>query len=438
MGQPHILLCTVGTGDIDRESATLLEPLKKSIRKGEWTRVILLPSQHTAKSAAMLQQEIPDVPIVVNPLPHPGIEDDADACFAHFDQVLGELRSTGVSPAAILVDFTRGTKAMSAALVLAAMRHDLPQLRYISGKRDERGMVVPGAEIVAEVHTTVATARKRLDDAYRFFRHGNFAAVLDSLPDRATPTASVWPDDLFQLAALVRPLAIFAAAWDRLDYKRAATVSLPGADVNRAPWHAYQPPPDVQAWVAKLAEPLPDDNKGRAAPLRLLVADLLANGERRLRDHQYEDAVIRGYRVLELIGQIRLFERDLDSAALPPDHPQVKSFQEELVAEGKSASLTLKDGKFQASREQVARILKRLQDPLARRLLQLGNREEGKIKLSKRNISIWIHGFEAIAGSDPEPLRALFAELETLVILDGGPDARKHLELARWLDFTKA
>jgi hypothetical protein len=181
---------------------------------------------------------------------------------------------------------------------------------------------------------------------------------------------------------------------------------------------------------------LPDDNKGRVAPLRLLVADLLANGERRLRDHHYEDAVIRGYRVLELIGQLRLFEHDLDSAALTPHHAVVAKFQQELINK-RSKPMTEEKGKFQAAREQVARLLKRLHDPLGERLQKLADKKEGEIKLSRRNYSVWIHGFEAIAGSDPEPLRALFAELEQLVILDAGPEAEQRLKLVRWLDFTR-
>ena len=138
MSQPQILLCTVGTGTIDQIRDTLLEPLKKSIRQGEWQQVILLPSQLTAANAELLCREVQDVPIAIKPLPQEKMEDDPDACFAHFDSVLATLRTEGAAPDAILVDFTRGTKVMSAALVLAAVRHDIPSLRYISGPRAAR------------------------------------------------------------------------------------------------------------------------------------------------------------------------------------------------------------------------------------------------------------------------------------------------------------
>ena len=438
MTRPSILICTVGTGNIDQLRESLLEPLKMSIRKGEWRRVILLPSQLTKDNAVKLREDVGDVPIEIKELPQAGMEDDADACFAHFDGVLARLRAEGLPAESVLVDFTRGTKAMSAALVLAAVRHDLPQLRYISGgKRDGRGMVVPGTEIVAEVHTTIATARKRLDDAAGFFRHGNFAAVLEVLPDPGSAAAPFWPAELADVVGALRAVAAFAAAWDRLDYKCACQIPLPLGGPLPSPWDVFLPPPPVRAHVTELSQSLPDDNRPRAAQLRLVVTDLLANGERRLRDHQYEDAIIRGYRVLELVGQIRLFEHDLASDALPPDHPVVKAYQEELLADKKQVPLEEKDGKYLAPRMKVARLLKRLGDPVAKQLLKLGDRAEGQVALSKRNYSIWIHGFEAIAGSDPEPIRVLFGELEKLLIEDGGTAASQRLQYARWLDFAR-
>ena len=52
----------------------------------------------------------------------------------------------GVRSDYVVADFTRGTKAMSAALVLAAVGA-VPLLRYVHGsERDERGAVLPGDE----------------------------------------------------------------------------------------------------------------------------------------------------------------------------------------------------------------------------------------------------------------------------------------------------
>ena len=98
MTRPSVLLCTVGTGNIDQLRESLLDPLMKSIRMGEWSRVILLPSQLTRENAAKLRAELQDVPIDIIELPQPKIEDNADACFAHFDRILADQRRQGVPP----------------------------------------------------------------------------------------------------------------------------------------------------------------------------------------------------------------------------------------------------------------------------------------------------------------------------------------------------
>ena len=95
----------------------------------------------------------------------------------------------------------------------------------------------------------------------------------------------------------------------------------------------------MREWVASLTVPLPEAYADRAACLRRLVVDLWANGCRRVRQRQYEDAILRAYRVLELLGQIRLFDHGLDSASLPPDHPAVAKLQENLQ-KTKSAALS--------------------------------------------------------------------------------------------------
>ena len=76
-----ILFATVGTGNIEDLEKTLLIPLKKSILKGEWQEVVLLPSQETARSAQLLHDELQGIPIVMEPLPGSGQENDADKTY---------------------------------------------------------------------------------------------------------------------------------------------------------------------------------------------------------------------------------------------------------------------------------------------------------------------------------------------------------------------
>lgn len=435
MSKPYILLCTVGTGTFDQLRDTLLEPLKKSIRQGEWQQVILLPSQLTATNAELLRQEVQDVPIIIEPLPREKMEDDPDACFAHFDGVLAELRTKGISPESILVDFTRGTKVMSAALVLAAVRHDVPFLRYISGPRGPDGNVLSGQEIVADFGTAVVSARKRLDEIHLFFLRGNFAAALDLL----TETGYEWPIDLQSLVNLLTHWADFYSAWDRLDYQAAHTASSAmSATSSHAAWNRFTPTAAMKSWVDRLARPFPVDFSERATRLRFQVIDLLANAERRLRDHHFEDAIIRAYRIVEMVGQLRLFEHGLDSGALPVDHLAVRDLQDKLTKKRDEVMSPVRNHPelLQAARLQVARLLKRLEDPLHSHLLQLGENPF----ITRRNKGILIHGFEPLGSTDDATLRAFLQQLEQLVREDGqlaGFDVSPHLQVARSCTFSR-
>jgi CRISPR-associated protein (TIGR02710 family) len=431
------LLITVGTGDMARLEESLFVPLRKSIEQGEWQRVVLLPSRVTEHHAAELQARCGDLRVDVQPLPAAGIEDDADACFAHFDLVVSDLRDAGYLPSDIVADFTRGTKAMSAALVLAAVRHELTTLRYITGPRDDRhSMVRAGTERIFETTPTIATARKRLDTARQFGLRGNFAGALALLPsDEGGDNA--WPEGLRQPALALRPALDVYAAWDRLDYRTAAAISC----ADEAPlreWQPLWPTVEAMAWVAGLAEAVPPDDHGAmAARLRRLACDLLANGERRIRDRHYEDAVLRAYRVLELIGQFRLFDRGLDSGRLPADHPAVRDLSAKLAKRGSAAFGEQRDGTLTAAREQTARLLKHLGDPLAADLLGIDNDPELP-KIASRNHSVLIHGFQAVGPDDDGPLKALYRNLEALLVRDNGTDAEMALRTARQAGFPPA
>ena len=406
----RVLVMTVGTGDVNRLEESLFAPLRKSIATDAWTQVVLLPSKVTEEFAETVRKGIRGVEVAVRPLPE-GDENDADQAYAHFDSVLAEaLRKTPAE--AVVVDFTRGTKAMSAALVLAAARREIPRLRYITGRRDERGMVIAGSEDIRGIRTTVGAGHRRLDLARGLMRRGSFLAAGAVLPDVDHPSAALYPDDLIETATAVRTATRFYAAWDRLDYAAAS-----GVDVGEPPdgdWKELWPTSAAREWVAALAE----GSLAEGKELRRLIVDLLANGERRLRQGHHEDALVRAYRVLELIGQARLFDHGLDSGSLDPDHAAVKAAVEKITKKKQDPLGSGRDGRLQAGRFQVARILEALEDPLAKRLLQFD--DKSPLKPTRRNKSLLIHGFAVGAPGDPEELRRLFGDLAQLAREDGG------------------
>lgn len=432
------LVLTVGTGDRQNPQQTLIGPFRESITDGAWSRIVLLPSHASREQGDLIRSEFPDLDLRVNPLNEPGDEDDADRCYAQFERAIGDLLRDGFTPQNITADFTRGTKAMSAALVLAAVRHGVPQLRYITGQRDDRGIVVPGGEKVRWGTTMAVNASAQIDLAARFVRAGNHGAALELLPDSHDPfTRALWPAAALEMAAFARPVALFYAAWDRLSYPHAAAVALPDPPAAAGPWARLAPDEDSRRWVAALAGSLDferdlDDTQLRhgAAQLRAMAADLLANGERRIRQEQYEDSVLRAYRILELVGQFRLLDHRLNAAWLDPQDERIVKLESELKRE-RRGGLGRRGDKLQATREQGARLLRRVGDQFGERLLRAG--DKGLVRADTRNKSILVHGFSA-APVDREQLAKTYRDLELLLLDDDPEGAPGRIHYARWLN----
>ncbi len=434
----RVLILTVGTGNPNDLEGSLYAPLQKSISLGSWTQVVFFPSQNTKKHARELKRRYAesDIAFTIRALPEPGMEDDADACFAFFNKKLRDILKDA-DASQVLVDFTRGTKAMSAALVLAAAAHEVPRFRYISGDRGgPSSTVIAGMENVGTFDTQALHARKQLDTIRSLFRHGRSAAVLDLLPPRNVDPMP--PKDLHESTLVaIRPLAEFFGAWDRLDYQGAAETlkTLPRPRVFPPELREFLPHTEVKGWVRRLAK---QPNRSKYAQfatwLRLVVCDVLANGERRLHNGELEDALIRAYRVLEMLGQIRLFDKGLDSSALPESDRRIDYFQDHLRQKSeKPLAKARTEGCLEATRERAARLLEWLGDPLGPELLEVAK----ETNLSgRRNQSILNHEFAARA-PDSETLKQVYEKMENL-LLEDDTAAVEHLKTARWLDFDSS
>jgi len=402
----QVLFVTVGSGNPQALEETLYTPISKSIDSpGDWERVVFLPSQATSNHAHELKKRHWMYDVHIRPLP-PAAENDADRCYDHFQHVIAELGR--VRPEKMVVDITRGTKAMSAALLLAAFRHRISAIRYVEGERDPANPAVirPGSERVRDVRAHHAVYDRTLDEARLLLLRGDCAAAAHLLRDF----------DAHPQAVGARRLAEFYAAWDRFDYRAAHEIGLD--QQVPADWATALPSEATRHWVHQLAAPLRDDYRAKAERVRRLAVDVFRNGERRIRQRQFEDAVVRAYRVLEMVGQARLFDRGLDSAALPSDHPVICKLRTDLRKKGSADFGENRDGTLNAGRELVARTLERLDDGLAGRLLELAKKEYNDFCLADRNRSILIHGFVAVGPSEDVPLRRLYDDLATLLRAD--------------------
>lgn len=401
MPEQKVLVLTVGTGTADEIEQTLLTPLRKSIEKGQWAKVLLLPSKQTEGNAFALRDANPQYPIEVRALRRPGDEENVDACFEHFERQLAAVLEAGFAPAGITADFTRGTKAMSAALVLASIVHGIRALRYItSAQRDARGMVVPGSEAPRDFATAKITVRREFERAVHLLRAGQFAAAerICAIP----PSGPLGGDVRWAKWA-----AQFWGRWDRFEYRAAETLSAAEGLPRRPAWITeFLPTDENLKFLRRLSPKLPEPMEQRAAVCRVLAADILGNARRRLAEGQTEEVLVRVYRTLELVGQYRLLGRGLDSGDLRPP----EEFVRKLIDAG-SPLRADRDGKIQIGREMVGRLLDHLGDPLAGKLLNLD--WVGAISPVARNKSILIHGFSPHTGGRKDDVEILLSRVET-------------------------
>ncbi len=424
------LLLTVGTGTVEQIEETIITPFRKSFEAGEWSRILLLPSKTTEGNAQLLRERFPQFPIDVRALRQPGDEENTDAAFRHFDAVIVRLLADGFRPEDCTADITRGTKAMTAALALAAMSHRLGRLRYIAAQqRDERGMVVPGTERVDDVEPRLIAQRQDLNQAYAFLRAGNFRAAGQLLA--GAPQNGYLKDEIrYALWA-----AEFWGAWDRFDYKTARRL----ADRNNLP---RQAPAAILPWLPAAAQvdcldvlsgETPPKAKDNALYCRTLAADLLANAARRLAEGQNEEVLVRLYRVFELLGQCRLFEHGIDSAAAPAGDGRVRAW---LESEGRPLpgpeAEPLKLARLEAAR--LLAFLEQRAAPGGRpgigpRLVDLG--WLGDWGPEMRNTSVLIHGFRSrTRGRETELQELLRKTMEFFCEEDAGN--RQRLEACRF------
>ncbi len=411
------LLLTVGTGQRGLPEETLIEPFGRSLRAAGCARNILLPSQQTVPQAELVRQRFaPEFPgIEIRPLPQPGDENDADACFRHFDAVFAALAADGVPGEAIIADITRGTKAMSAALLMAAALHGAGRVRYLMAvEQDDRGAAVPGAERPRDIEPDFIRLRLALQLAERHLRAFSFRAV-ETLLEPWLPLGAAPSTPAQRAVAPWLWAARFWGAWDRFDYRQAHRLlaAHPREADGTPPW--LLPSAGQRDLLRRLAEPWPSADGERVRRGRLLSADLLANAARRLAAGHAEEALVRLYRILELITRYRLFVYNIDSECIDRNNLRVSAWLGELRRRSNSGhplpGRTL--GRWQAA--QLLAFIE-AQHPetrghsIAQRLLDpepwLGLSDAGL-----RNGSILIHGLEASA---PQAGARLAQALEAL------------------------
>lgn len=329
--------------------------------------------------------------------------------------------------ARLRLDYTGGTKTMSAALMLAGIREPEAkvELQLVTGERADLRQVADGTERATRIEVDALLAERTLETAARFwarFGYGEAELLLEPAATDLAHAESVPADLRARLVRAHRRSALFAA-WDRFDHVTARGLAA-DLEVPLAPAH--------RTALDGLAE--------HHEPSALLVVDLWRNACRRAARGQYEDAVARCYRAAEATAQWLLREHagvetgDVDLAKVPePLHQRVNKHRgrRNLVQLPLTGAWDLLSGwgdrrdapdAFRATKQVLGRRMPALAMKTPRHTLD--DPKDGWTL--RRNRSILAHGFEAVGPADWEAVRiwlqAVIVE-GVLPALDLDPDA---------------
>lgn len=303
----------------------------------------------------------------------------------------------------VVVDFTAGTKCMTAALALVA--HRWPCLySYIGGRQRTKGgvgVVETGTErVVYDANPWDVLGYQAIEDAVTVFNHGGFAAAAHLLDDAIKKTKK--PEVKRELATLQLVIDAYAA-WDRFDHKEAER-RFADAIKNSNDLSAIFV--DAQKLIRRIEQHKERVRKLASQPESVDgVEDLVRSAERRAAEQRFDDAVARLYRAIEALAQVRL--RDRHDIANTKE-VSLDRLPTTLRQEWQSRA---RDGKLSLGLRDAYRLLQELGDDLGTRFSRLGlDRDEGS-PLFARNSSILAHGFRPASRGDYDQLRKSLDEL---------------------------
>ncbi len=275
------LIITVGTGVGKNEEATrsIAHGIVASIENSHPDFIVFFTTNESE------ERTIPEIKRLLPDLQQNksiSIKDmnDVNEVFEKISKEIQNLKRDGYK---VVVDFTSGTKAMSAGAVLAATSK-VTKLSYVAGERVE-GKVVTGSENVmtySPVKGIIDMQEKIIKELFDSYLFGACNRIIDKLLDLTSEPTTV--------ARLSRYKTIIDGytSWDRFHHDKSKELLSKLDNI----------PPKNKEFLGRLS--------GSEGKEPFHIADLLNNAIRRSKEGKYDDAVARLYRTMEFIAQYRL------------------------------------------------------------------------------------------------------------------------------------
>lgn len=332
------------------------------------------------------------------------------------------LKALGVDISDVAVDYTGGTKTMSAALVLATINKPVIY-SYVGGRvrtKEGLGVVLDGSEAVLKTpnpwDVLAVDSRRRIA---RQFNSGQFEAAEVTAQEAAARVSERYR----ALYLGFKDLCDAYHRWQGFDYG-SVLGKLNGASAKLRQWALAANDgalldflDDLQRdrdRVEGIVRVFQEVQRGRPAPIAeqaAFIVDLVANAVRVTRlAGRPDDGVARLYSALEKLAKAELQALGIDnSAALPEQIPD--NLRDEYIAR----YLDKEGGRLQFGLDASYRVLAALGAPVGQRY-QARAEELGRV-LSIRNGSLMAHGWAPIKAEVFDRLLAITLDF---LALDAG------------------
>jgi len=361
------LVISVGTGT--RPSKQTVESLAKALAQS-------VDHHHPDKILFVVTKESEEttLPVIIKNIENYSYEkikiDNPDDIQQIYETLEPKIRQIREEAKHLVIDYTSGTKAMTAALTMLATLYEANELSYISGKR-VNGVVQPGTEQIISIRPYFITTEQKIKTAIHFFNKAQYEAVASILNQIKNTIKD--PAILNRIAPLLN-LARAYALWDKFQHQEAfeilKKIDMPELAKNKQ-------------FLGQLVNRLTRNME----PEPYLIADLINNAERKANEQQkYDDAVARLYRTIELIAQYKLKKQYNINPSKAETFKIPKKLFEKWNIVNKTETIKL-------SLERDYELLEAVGDKLGQKY-----KEDKQLKnlLSKRNTSILAHGLEPV------------------------------------------
>ncbi|MBT9138186.1 MAG: hypothetical protein DDT31_00736 [Syntrophomonadaceae bacterium] len=377
MKQAMIVTVGTGIGDTEEGVKSLARGITKSIENSNPGYVVFLVTKESKDvTLPEIKAQYPEMPSNESVLI--GDMNDVNCVYELIAKKICELKKDGYR---VVVDFTSGTKAMSAGAVLAATK-EFVDISYVSGKRIN-GKVVSGREKVLKyspVSGMMGIQEMILGELFNTYQFDSCIEILGKLKKMSEDP------DIVEKLDRYKQIANGYSSWDKFNHKEALDIlrtfdnSLVNIDKNRA-------------FLLEMG-------RKEFKDYGFLICDLLNNARRRIDEGKYDDAVARLYRLVELMAQYKLSEKKIDTSDVDTWQLQTMGMGQASVQKWqKWVELRSADGKITISLKKSYELLADLDDKLGKRFS-----DDRKLKdmLAKRNFSILAHGLSSIKKEDAE------------------------------------